>query len=232
METTTDHPSTRRGAGRLLAALLLAAAALGAALGVALAPAPASAQVPAFLPMKDAVEPGPVLPTDGVWTISTIGKRIRIEAGRAYAVDPWLHLFVLQVQPDMVVLRNFRQAGPGTFTADDLPLLGPATFRLTSDGRLNATVQGSLGPVGYVLIPQQVDDQAALDAEVAALNGGGGGGGGTPPPSDGEPPRDAPPPADAPPADDRDPPAAGRGDLATCKNLGIDPKTGDVVCMD
>ena len=183
--------------------------------------------IPAFLPLSHQVAETEALPIDGVWTISTIGKRIRIERGRAYAVDPWLHLFVLKVQKDMVVLRDFRRLGPGHYRADDLPLLGPATFTLNPNGNLNVHVQGSLGPVAYNLIQQQVDDPGALDAEIAAL-----GGASRPPPeeppdypSDPEPePWPESEPAPTPPTD---------GDsLADCRNLGIDPASGDVVCFD
>jgi len=43
----------------------------------------AAQTVPAFLPMKEAVPRSQPADIDGVWRISTIGKRIRIEAGRA-----------------------------------------------------------------------------------------------------------------------------------------------------
>ncbi len=56
-------------------------------------------QVPAFLPNETDVPMGQKLPIDGDWIISTIHKRIRIEGGRAYALDPWVHLFVLKIEP-------------------------------------------------------------------------------------------------------------------------------------
>jgi hypothetical protein len=171
-------------------------------------------QVNAFLPDKYAVAETEALPIDGVWMISTIGKRIRIERGRAYAVDSWLHFFTLKVQPDMVVLRNFQRTSAGHYAADDLPLLGPAQFRLTPDGNLSATVQGVLGPAFYVLVKREVDDDAALQAELAAMVGGGA-------------PTPLPPPADTEPS-----PPADRDPLADCKNLDVDPATGDIICMD
>jgi len=130
------------------------------------------AQINAFLPDKSEVPLTGPLPIDGVWTVSTIGKRIRIDGGRAYAVDPWIHLFVLKVQPDMVVLRNFRRIGPGKYTAEDLPLQGPATMQLQPDGTVSVTVQGAFGLAYYSLIQTVADDPVALDAELATLGSG------------------------------------------------------------
>lgn len=130
------------------------------------------AQVNAFLPDRaDVPQTGPS-PIDGVWTVSTIHRRIRIDRGRGYAVDPWLHLFVLKVQPGMVVLRNFRRVGPGKYVADDLPLQGPATMQLQPDGNISVTVKGALGPAYYSLIQTAADDPVALDAELATLGSG------------------------------------------------------------
>ncbi len=177
----------------------------------AIAGAARIAQVNAFLPDKYSVTETEALPIDGVWMISTIGKKIRIERGRAYAVDPWLHMFVLKVEPDMVVLRNFQRTGAGQYAAEDLPLLGPATFQLQPDCNLSVTVKGALGPASYVLIKREADDPAALEAEIAALNGN----------------AVSPPPSAAPA-----PAPGGANPLADCKQLGVDQATGDVVCMD
>ena len=173
-------------------------------------------QIPAFLPDKYSVEENAALPIDGVWSISTIRKKIRIEKGRAYALDPWLHMFVLKVQPDMVVLQNFQRTSAGVFTADDLPLVGPATFRLRPDGNMDVTVQGVLGPVSYKLIKRETDDSYAFDSELAAMSGRG----------DAD---DAYPVAPHPPAPDI---GADNDPLADCENLGVDPITDDVVCLD
>lgn len=180
-------------------------------------------QMNALLPDKYNVPETEALPIDGVWMISTIGKRIRIERGRAYAVDPWLHMFVLKVQPDMVVLRNFQRTGAGQYAADDLPLLGRATFALQTDGNMRANVQGAMGPVAYTLIRREPDDPVALDEEIAALTGQ------APPPIFTPPPVTAPPPVATP---DPAPAPGGDGSLANCRNLGIDPKTGNIACFD
>ena len=47
----------------------------------------AQAQIAAFLPNKDAVPISKAMAIDGDWRINTIGKVIRIEGGRAYAVE-------------------------------------------------------------------------------------------------------------------------------------------------
>lgn len=174
-------------------------------------------QIPAFLPDRYSVPETEPLPIDGLWLVSTIGKKIRIERGRGYAVDPWLHLFVLKVEPDMVVLRNFRRAGAGVYVAEDLPLLGPATFRLSQDGNLRATVQGALGTVSYNLVKREPAYPQALAREITAMKGDPN----APPPSLGGEPQ--PDPSEGPEIENP---------LASCKNLGVDPNTGDVVCKD
>ena len=110
-------------------------------------------QIPAFLPVMTDVPMTEKLPIDGEWMVNTIRKRIRIEGGRAYAVDPWLHLFVLKVEPLMVVLKDLRRTGPGQYTGQDLPLMGKLTATLMSDGSLGVNVAGALGPAKYSLIP-------------------------------------------------------------------------------
>ena len=206
---------------------------IGGAAGAAGVP-----QIPAFLPDKYSVPETEPLPIDGVWMISTIGKRIRIESGRAFAIDPWLHLFVLKVQPDMVVMQNFRRTGSaGQFTADDLPLQGVATFQLQPNGNLKASVQSMFGPVPYELIRKEPAFPDALGAEIAAMSGGTyappPAAYPTPPPAafPAPPPSTFPAPSPAP----APPPAAtpgGGNPLADCRNLGVDTATGDIVCRD
>ncbi len=110
--------------------------------------------------MATAVPKTQPLAIDGTWTITSIGKRIRIEAGRAYAVDPWVHMFVLQIQPGMVVLEDLRSTAPGHYVGKDLPLMGQLKADLTPGGTLNVTVAGAFGPADYQLVPVQIDDQS------------------------------------------------------------------------
>ncbi|MEP3225193.1 MAG: hypothetical protein ABJO01_04410 [Parasphingorhabdus sp.] len=124
---------------------------------------PVQAQISAFLPMKERVAAGEPSAVDGTYWISSINKRITIANGRAYAVDPWVHALVLQVKPNMVVMRNFRQAAPDRFIADDLPLMGQATFVRQADGVLDVKVAGALGPVRYKLIPVDYIDNPVID---------------------------------------------------------------------
>lgn len=169
-------------------------------------------KIPAFLPNKSSIPQGEAMPIDGTWTVSSIGKKIRIEGGRAYAVDSWLHAFVLEVQPDMVVLQNVQRTGNGTYTAYDLPTMGNAVFSLQADGRLSAKV-GGLPPAEFLLIPVAVDDPDALQQEIAMMSGG------------------SPniPVADGPSTGSEE---TGADPLAACENLGIDEETGEVVCED
>ena len=114
---------------------------------------PSLALIPAMLPDKSQVPAGEPLAIDGEWMISTLNKRIRIEGRRAYALDTWLHALVLRVQPNMVVMRNIEPLADGTYTGDDLPLLGKVTLLPLANGEIEATVATGLGPVKYNLIP-------------------------------------------------------------------------------
>jgi len=131
---------------------LYAIAAATMVAGPALAPmAPAQAQIPAFLPNKADVPAGEALAIDGDWQVNTINKAIRIEGGRAYALEGWVHAFVLKVQPDMVTIRNIQQTAPDQFVGDDLPLMGKVTMRLVSPDRIEASVPGLFGTSRYTL---------------------------------------------------------------------------------
>ncbi|ASK89298.1 hypothetical protein [Sphingorhabdus sp. SMR4y] len=129
----------------ILAAMLLAGLIFGSSAVLA--------QIPAFLPDHANVERGNPTTADGTYTISSNGKRIVIEDGHGFVVDPWTHALVLRIQPGMVVMDNFRQTGPDRFAADDLPLMGPATLFRQPNGVLQVVVKGSFGPVKYFLTP-------------------------------------------------------------------------------
>lgn len=116
-------------------------------------------QIPAFLPMMTDVPATDAMPIDGEWMINMIRKRIRIDGGRAYAVDSWAHLFVLKIEPLMVVLSDLQRTGPGQYRGKDLPLMGDLTATLGQDGVLNVSVAGLFGPIRYKLTPVRVDDQ-------------------------------------------------------------------------
>lgn len=164
--------------------------------------------IPAFLPRQTDVPRTASQPIDGVWTVSTLGKNIRIEGGRAYAVDGWLHAFVLQVQPGHVVMTDVTRAGPGQYTAQDLPLMGKATLTLQADGSLQARVASAI-PATYALLPAALDDPSAMQNELAAVGGR----------------APAAPPAPSAPSRGADP-------LATCADLGTDPDTDEIICLD
>ena len=131
---------------------LIAIAAATMMAGTALTPVePVHAQIPAFLPDKAAVPAGQPMEIDGDWRVDTIGKVIRIDRGRAYAVEGWTHAFVLQVQPDMVTIRNIQQTNDDEYVGDDLPMMGRVTLRHVSHDRIEASVPGLLGPARYTL---------------------------------------------------------------------------------
>ncbi|WP_405229699.1 hypothetical protein [Lentisalinibacter sediminis] len=147
----------------------LCAAVLFAVLAApALAQTPQIPQIPAFLPSADQVPATQPMPLDGTWLVNTIRKKIRIEGGRAYAVDPWLHMFVLKVEPGMVVLRDIAPAAPGRYTGSDLPLMGQLTATVQPDRSLAVSVQTALMPVQYKLIPLQLDNPQWYAQEMTA----------------------------------------------------------------
>ncbi len=115
-------------------------------------------KIPAFLPDVGQVPATQPMPIDGTWLITSIGKKIKIDAGRAYAVDGWLHLFVLDIQPGMVVQRNIMPTGPGRYRGEDLPLMGAYTANVQADRSLRFTVAGMMGPVSYTLMPVQLNN--------------------------------------------------------------------------
>jgi hypothetical protein len=219
----------RHTGGCMIAAILALALSAWAMPGHAQGQIP---QVPAFLPTVTDVPMGQKLPIDGDWIISTIHKRIRIEGGRAYALDPWIHMFVLKIEPLMVVLENIQRTGPGRYSGQDLPLMGPLTAALGPDGSLNVTVAGTMGTSRYSLIPARLDDPQSFALERSGQYV-------QPAPSPAPPPQQPNPaqapaaPAPQPIAQPAPPPAgAAQGtDLSTCKQLGIDA-TGKIVCRD
>ncbi len=212
-------------AGLTLAPVIFMTAASAQSMDEAIADAIGIPQIGAFLPDKYDVPETESLPIDGVWLISANRKKIRIEKGRAYAVDPWLHLFTLKIQPDMVVLQNFSRTAPGQYTADDLPLLGPARFRLLPNGNMKVNVQGALGPASYTLIKRKYDDDSMMQAELLAMKNGEAI---KTPPAPIAPPAPNPTPSPSPnpqPNPDSDP-------LANCVKLDIDPNSGNIICLD
>lgn len=127
-------------------------------------------QIPAFLPMAMDVPISKRMPIDGEWMINDIRKRIRIEGGRAYAVDSWLHLFVLKVQPMMVVSQDWRRTAPGKYAGKDLPLMGEFSATLAANGYLSVRVAGMFGPVNLTFSPIRLDNPRLFEREKSDKN--------------------------------------------------------------
>jgi len=125
-------------------------------------------KVPAFLPTVDQVSARQAMPIDGTWLVPAIGKKIRIDGGRAYAVDGWVHLFVLDIQPGMVVLKDLTPTGPGQYAGEDLPLMGKLTARVMADRSITVNVAGMLGAVSYKLVPVQINNSDWYQQEMQA----------------------------------------------------------------
>lgn len=134
---------------------------------------PAHAQMAAMLPTADSVEPAAPTDADGTYMVSTINKRITIDRGRAYVVDPWTHALVFRVQRGMVTLQNFRQTGPDQFEADDLPMMGKVVFTRQPNGTLQGVVQGAFGEAKYALVPANYSGGPAPDPSEGGSGGDG-----------------------------------------------------------
>ena len=124
--------------------------------------------LPALLPDKTTLPPGDPMPIDGMWRIDAVSARVRIEGGRIFALDPWVHLLVWKVLPGMVVTKDLKRTGPGIYEGDDLPNLGPWKGTLNGNQQLEVHIQGQLAPIDLVLTALQPDDPAALRRERAA----------------------------------------------------------------
>lgn len=121
-------------------------------------------EIGAFLPSVTEVKPGTPMAIDGLWSISSLDKIVRIDRGRIYAIEGWNHMLVLKIKPGMVVINPFIEKFPGIYEGDDLPMQGPLNAWLTGDRIIDVVVKGALGEVNYQLIPQQLDDPAAFNA--------------------------------------------------------------------
>ena len=122
------------------------------------------------LPSRYEIERGPPLPIDGVWRLSTNGKRLRIEGGRAFAVDSWVHLIVSRVYTDQVVMRDMLRTAAGVYEARDILINGDATLKLRKDGNFDVKVATFPFPVSFKLIREGVDDDAAFESELENRN--------------------------------------------------------------
>lgn len=174
-------------------------------MGDAFASAVGIPQMDAFLPYAAQVPPSESLPIDGDWTVSTIGKTIRIEGGRAIAIDPWTHAMTLKVRPNMVVMRDIKQISDTHYTAYNLPIPGETELIRQPDGTIAATVNG-IPRYQFVLIPETTYATAI-----------------TQPPE-----RTAPP---SPPSVEPGPPESDQMDPDTC-TLALDPVSETYVCVE
>jgi hypothetical protein len=130
-------------------------------------------QIPAFLPSVNQVPATKPSPIDGTWIIDAIGKTVRIQSGRAYAVDGWLHLFVLKISPGMVVIKNVSRTRPGEYSGDDLPLMGKWTARIQPNRQLAVSVASAI-PANYTMTPINLDNQRWFNKEMSKAGIGSG----------------------------------------------------------
>ena len=122
------------------------------------------------LPGRYDVEAGAALPIDGVWTISSNKKRIRIERGRAFAVDSWVHLIVTRVYSDQVVIKDLARTDAGKYEGRDILLQGKSVMKLRKDGNIDVRVGTFPFPTKFTLIREGVDDPGAYAAEREAAD--------------------------------------------------------------
>ncbi|WP_031434999.1 hypothetical protein [Methylomarinum vadi] len=116
----------------------------------------ACAVSPALLPMVDSVPASQATDIDGVWRLSVNGAKVRIQGGRAYAVDGWQHL-TFWIYPNMVVTKDIKPDGAGGYSGYDLVLLGNWQARPAADGALDVHVASAI-PVSLRLLPVELDN--------------------------------------------------------------------------
>jgi hypothetical protein len=116
----------------------------------------------AALPDRYAVDLAEPLAIDGIWRISTNNKRLRIERGRAFAVDGWNHALLFKVKPDQVTTINLREVEPGRWRGRDILLNGDTELTLREDGDLDVTVALFPLPAKFRLLRVGLDDSEAL----------------------------------------------------------------------
>ena len=113
----------------------------------------------ADLPTANEVSPGRRTQIDGIWRISTLNKRVRIDRGRAIAVDGWRHMLFWEVKPGMVVIEDIHRSD-GVYKGYDLLLQGPWRASYDRHGRLDVMVNDS---IGFQLFP--ADDDGDYEEE-------------------------------------------------------------------
>ncbi|MEP3227514.1 MAG: caspase family protein [Parasphingorhabdus sp.] len=123
----------------------------------------------AGLPYRDMVAPGKPMAIDGVWTISTLNKRLKIEKGRAYALDGWIHAQFWQIVSNMVVHRDIKRIGTGRYVGRDLSLNVKSRFNLLPDGNIKVRLSTFPFATHFVLLKESLDQSAAMDSELALL---------------------------------------------------------------
>jgi hypothetical protein len=121
--------------------------------------------LPALLPDKTSVMPGEPMPIDGMWRIDEVGARVRIEGGRIFALDSWVHLIIWKVLPGQIVTRDLERQSAGHYTGKDLPNQGDWTATLNGNQQLKVHIQGALGPIDVVLTALMPDSPEALRQE-------------------------------------------------------------------
>ena len=122
----------------------------------------------ATLPKLDATPAKAALPYDGTWLIAGVNKKIRIDSGRAFALDSWNHWGSI-IEPEMVLLTSMRVTEPGVIKASDLSYsASPWEGRLSEDGNLAVTIQSKPWPVTYSLVPLDLDYPEAVQQEMAS----------------------------------------------------------------
>lgn len=132
---------------------------------------PLSAQNVADLPYYDDVEPGEPLEIDGVWNVVGLGKKVLIENGHSFVLDPWVHLFVIQVERGQVVSTSIRRSDETSFIAFDNLLQRQMNWKLNSDGSISASGTGFLAP-SFRMEPVELSYPEAFDELRLATVGG------------------------------------------------------------
>lgn len=109
-------------------------------------------------------QPGQPLPIDGIWRLRELNKQVAIERGHVFALEEWMHLFVLVVEPGMVTSTKLRQTDRQKLKAYDALLMREMEWTLREDGTIFASGgEGLLAPK-FSLEPIELSYPEAFEA--------------------------------------------------------------------
>ncbi len=128
----------------------------------------AGCAIPAILPSIADIPPAEPQAIDGIWRLEEYKARIRIEAGRVWAYEPYV-VIAVAIAKDQVTVRDLHQTGPRTWVGHDMGANGPFEAVLNDAGKLDMTVTPLIGfPLKITAERVELDYPGWLAAQAAS----------------------------------------------------------------